>query len=585
MSILSEFSDAFLNLFHSHGHSLSGKEKAEIPGTLAHIHNKENYDSEELLRSVFQAIDFSESIRKERGLPRNNPIVGDRLLSKADYAEFASPLAIVRKHVDFGSDKETILAALIYRSLRQPKGENGKSAVTYQKEEPECCKKARKLFGDEVVDIAVKALEIRILVALERHVARKMMSRKSYLEAHQKMSLEIIRNDDERGVKAYKIRFVQRAMQLDSLVREKVRPEEFERIVTLSKTVAIPMAAILGCHALKCDMEDRVFALEQPKEFAFYKKLADRVANEASLSYDPKDNKKEVLLEHIREDILRHIPEEYKDTTKYTIKITARAKTPSSIYKKVIDGGDEDVNLDDIIAARVVILVLNQENGEGGDPREAEKAPTLAIAHAVEQGYELKEGRQKDFISNPKKGNDYMSYHTTAIICGVPVELQFRGHHMHEWAEFGEARHSGYKGVDDNLDAAKHRVTVSASDGLLVTLPLGSTVVDSAARVFKDVGDLFKLSKAIVHRIKIGGVYEKELLPSHELAVGDRVIDYSVNHALMQDVAHREMIIASCTVPETRAQLENIHQKMLPNKWRPMKLPVTTKDKGKKNVP
>ncbi len=559
---MNDFFDAFLKHFRSY--SLSKSERKEMRETLSHIHSRVSYDSDDLLKSVLEAIDFAESTSRERGLSENKPIVGDRLLSKDGYTEFASPLTIVKKLVDYGADKETIIAALIYHSLRQPKGENGKSALPYTKEEPACSKKARQKFGDEVVELAISALDIRHIVVLERLAAREMMSGRSYgqnhLKTHQRMSLEVAQSP-----RAHFIRLAQFATQLDAINKENTHPDEFDRMINLANDVYIPLAAILGFRALRCDMENRVLQLAHPEVFKTHERLVDDVVCEATIPFAPGCDKKAVLLEHIKADIWRHLPEEFRDETKYKVTITARAKSESSIDKKVAKESEEggNPNLDDILGGRIVIEFLTHEPVDGVDPREPEKTPVLAGAKAVESVYEIKEDRRKDYISNPKD-NGYMSYHTTVKISGVWVELQFRGLEMHLVDEYGpDSSHNGYKGIGDDMNKVMQRVTVSLSDGQLVTLPLDACVADCVARSFgDDVKNVFSLSSVSVNRIMNGGVYAFQLSPTDKLKSGDKVIEYRLDPSLIDDAAHRYTIVDACHVTGTKLKLQEIHESL-----------------------
>ena len=154
--------------------------------------------------------------------------------------------------------------------------------------------------------------------------------------------------------------------------------------------------------------------------------------------------------------------------------------------------------------------------------------------------------RFKDYISTPK-ANMYQSLHTTVIGReGLPFEVQIRTWDMHHTAEYGIAAHWKYKeGIkgrdkDDNRlawirqiieaqqeandaeeivrtiksDLAPEDVFAFTPKGDMITLPLGSTVIDFAYAIHTQVGHKMcgaKVDKKMVsydYQIKTGEIIE-----------------------------------------------------------------------------
>ncbi len=129
--------------------------------------------------------------------------------------------------------------------------------------------------------------------------------------------------------------------------------------------------------------------------------------------------------------------------------------------------------------------------------------------------------RFKDYIATPKP-NRYQSLHTTVIGReGIPFEVQIRTLEMHNTAQYGVAAHWKYKAglgkkvagekrfdwirqildqqqeADDveliaeavKVDLAPDDVYVFTPKGDVITLPLGSTVIDFAYAIHTQVGN------------------------------------------------------------------------------------------------
>ena len=168
---------------------------------------------------------------------------------------------------------------------------------------------------------------------------------------------------------------------------------------------------------------------------------------------------------------------------------------------------------------------------------ELECYTALGLVHEM---FKSVPGRFKDYISTPKP-NLYRSLHTTVIgQSGIPFEVQIRTKQMHEEAEYGIAAHWKYKSgekaganIDEKLrwiaqllesdentrdpdefihsfktDIFHDETFVFTPKGDVISLPLGSTVIDFAYAIHSAVGNKMtgaKINGVIVPIDKIPG--------------------------------------------------------------------------------
>ncbi|MBR1383977.1 MAG: bifunctional (p)ppGpp synthetase/guanosine-3',5'-bis(diphosphate) 3'-pyrophosphohydrolase, partial [Ruminococcus sp.] len=208
-----------------------------------------------------------------------------------------------------------------------------------------------------------------------------------------------------------------------------------------------------------------------------------------------------------------------------------RVKSNYGIYKKVFRDGKEIDQIYDRYAVRVIVNTVT------------ECYSVLGIIHDM---YRPIPARFKDYISTPKP-NMYQSLHTTVIgRQAIPFEVQIRTWEMHQVAEYGIASHWKYKeGIrssekDDKRLAWIRRIIESQQEsndveeivraikndlapedvfaftpkGDMISLPVGSTVIDFAYAIHTEVGHKMcgaKVDKKMVsydYQIKTGEIIE-----------------------------------------------------------------------------
>jgi len=196
-------------------------------------------------------------------------------------------------------------------------------------------------------------------------------------------------------------------------------PREDKRLRIAQETLEIyaPIADRLGMGVMKRELEDAVFPIVYPKEYARVKKLFKDVGGD--------DFKR---LEHIHNNVRKKLAE-------YGLKnfsTSNRVKGLYSLFRK-LERKDWDINaIYDIWAIRIVV------------PTIADCYTVLGIVHSE---WHPVYGRLKDYIAAPKP-NGYRSIHTTINTGdGGKIEIQIRTEEMHREAQLGIASHFSYKAM------------------------------------------------------------------------------------------------------------------------------------------
>ena len=255
--------------------------------------------------------------------------------------------------------------------------------------------------------------------------------------------------------------------------------------------IYVPLAYRIGAYRIKSELEDLSFKYLYPD---IYKRLSDKKA------IIEEENKE--LLEEIKFKITRllndkRIPNEIK----------IRTKNLYGIYKRIREG-HKISNIHDLLALKVMVDEVDN------------CYITLGVVHSL---YNPICSKFKDYIRNPKT-NMYQSLHTTLMVDNDKlVQTQIRTFEMDKvdsfgitiyWEKYGNdariAMQNDLKGKSQFFDSlvkmkamfGDNEVFVSQvkselfsgnvyvySNGQRVELPKGSTIVDLAYRLSKEIGD------------------------------------------------------------------------------------------------
>lgn len=301
--------------------------------------------------------------------------------------------------------------------------------------------------------------------------------------------------------------------------------EKQKRIAKLTLDVYAPIAYRLGLYRLKGELEDLSFKVLNKTEYNRIKKELKKYEKE-----------REAILNEIKNRLDKALKE-----ASINANLQGRIKNVYSIYSKLERKNIGLRDVSDLIALRVIVNSIK------------ECYEVLGIVHKI---WKPVPGRLKDMIALPKE-NLYQSIHTILISeRGVQFEIQIRTEEMHKIAEEGIAAHWKYKGItsdesfdkrlrwlkeisewqrsgelkefveDLKVDLFGHEIYVFTPKGKVISLPIGSSVLDFAYCVHSSIGDHGIGAKVngnfvgLRHEIKNGDIIEvltsKNQKPSRE---------------------------------------------------------------------
>jgi len=352
---------------------------------------------------------------------------------------------------------------------------------------------AAGLLHDVLEDTDVTAIELeqnfgKEIFQLVEGVTKISRVQESSPETRQAESIRkiiIAMTDDFRVI------FIKLADRVHNLKTLKFLPESKQKkIARETLDIYVPIANRLGMGRLKAELEDLSFLYVDPEN---YLKIVSLVEAKRKKAEKDLDKLSKTLKQLMKEN---HVPAE----------IHYRIKRPYSIYTKMINQNIEFDQVYDLMALRIV------------SDTEKNCYSALGIVH---QKWPHLPHRVRDFIAMPKP-NLYQSLQTTIITKEKQtVEIQFRTHKMHDLAENGIAAHWKYKEAspqslikaDERLrwlretvelykeqknpqeflktlktDLIPEETYVFTPKGKVITLPLGSSVLDFAFKIHTEIG-------------------------------------------------------------------------------------------------
>ncbi|MFF2524935.1 RelA/SpoT family protein [Streptomyces liangshanensis] len=281
------------------------------------------------------------------------------------------PLAVTLILAELGAETTTLTASLLHDTVED-------TDVTLDQ--------VRAEFGDEVcylVDGVTKLEKVDYGAAAEPETFRKML---------------VATGND---VRVMSIKLADRLHNMRTL--GVMRPEKQARIAKVTRDVLIPLAERLGVQALKTELEDLVFAILHPEEYARTREL---IADNATAGD---------ALAAICEDV-RHVLRE----ADITAEVLVRPRHFVSVHRSRLKRGE----LRGTDFGRLLVLV-------------GEDADCYAVLGELHTCFTPVISEFKDFIAAPKF-NLYQSLHTAvAGPDGAVAEVLIRTHQMHSVAEAG----------------------------------------------------------------------------------------------------------------------------------------------------
>lgn len=384
-------------------------------------------------------------------------------------SSFRTGLEIAEILADLKLDQESLVAAVLYRAVREGKAEL--EAVARQ-------------FGDQVAKLVEGVLRMAAISASLNPRESLVLGSQAQVDNLRKMLVAMI--DDVR------VALIKLAERTCAIRAVKNAPDEKRyRVAREVFDIYAPLAHRLGIGHIKWELEDLSFRYLQPEQ---YKQIA-KLLHERRLDRERYINQ---VMQQLRDELT---------ATGIEADISGRAKHIYSIWRKMQRKGLEFSQIYDVRAVRVLV------------PEVRDCYTALGIVHTLWRHIPKE---FDDYIANPKE-NGYRSLHTAVIGPeGKVLEVQIRTQGMHEEAELGVCAHWLYKGTDVKsgsshyeekiawlrqvlewheelgdigglaeqlrVDIEPDRVYVFTPDGHAIDLPNGATPLDFAYRVHTEIG-------------------------------------------------------------------------------------------------
>lgn len=418
----------------------------EMKSLLSYLEESErNYDINKITEAYYYADKLHEGQMRQSGEPY-----------------ISHPVAVARIVAELGLDTDSICAALLHDTVEDCAEKTSLEVIT-------------KMFGKEVamlVDGLTKIIQVQVADKEEAHI-----------ENIRKMLLAM--NKDIRVI------FIKLCDRLHNMRTLSAKKEDRQRAIALETMyIYAPLAHRLGIQRIKQELENISL---------FY---LDNVGyEEVQTEIDKKYGRSRSFIEEAKAQLGEKLTENNISFT-----LSGRVKSVYSLYRKMYTSNKAFDEIYDFYALRIIVET------------ELECYTALGLVHEM---FKSIPGRFKDYISTPKP-NLYRSLHTTVIgNSGIPFEVQIRTRQMHEEAEYGIAAHWKYKSgekaganIDEKLrwiaqllesdentrdpdelihsfktDIFHDETFVFTPKGDVISLPLGSTVIDFAYAIHSAVGN------------------------------------------------------------------------------------------------
>lgn len=429
---------------------------------------------ERWLQNISQSADFEDIDEVRRAClvsmeSEAKAVAEDRIWAK-DHSSFKIGLEMAQILVELELDQRAIIAAILYRGVRE-----GKVSIDL----------IRKDFGAEVARLIEGVAQMAAISATHRPFKGAVLGQtQGQIDNVRKMLVTMI--DDVRVVL---IKLAERTCAIRAV--KTAKPAKRQRVAQEVFDIYAPLAHRLGIGYIKWELEDLSFRYLHGSAYKKIAKLLDerRVDRDEFIHRVTERIKLELENAHIRGEV------------------AGRSKHIYSIWRKMRRKNLDFSEIYDIRAFRVLV------------PSVPDCYAALGVVHGLWRHipYEF-----DDYIANPKE-NGYRSLHTAVIGPeGKVMEVQIRTFDMHEEAELGVCAHWRYKGTDTksrstsyeekinwlrqvlewqeevgdvseiasqlSADVGADRIYVFTPDGHVVDLPSGATPVDFAYRVHTEVG-------------------------------------------------------------------------------------------------
>lgn len=421
-----------------------------------------------------RACEFAEKIDRENSAQVN--------VWSTRTSSFLTGLAMADILADLKLDQESLIAAVLYRGVREGKT----TQLVIEKE-----------FGPDIAHLIEGVLRMAAISQVINPDKRiNFGQNQQQLDNVRRMLVALI--DD---VRVALIKLAERTYAIREI--KDASPERRQRVAREIFDIYAPLAHRLGIGHIKWELEDLSFRYLEPDAYKHIAQLLD----EKRLQRD----------EYIQ-NVIRNV-KDMLGRMGMDADVTGRAKHIYSIWRKM---QRKKISFNEVYDVRAVRILV---------PEVRDCYAALGVVHSL---WKHIPREFDDYIATPKE-NGYRSLHTAVIgPAGKPLEVQIRTFAMHEEAELGVCAHwvykegstakgaskdAGYEGkiawlrqvlewhedmgesqLEDFAEQLNHaihdeRIYVFTRDGHVIDMQSGATPLDFAYHVHTEIGNACRGAK------------------------------------------------------------------------------------------
>lgn len=400
------------------------------------------------------------------------PLPGDSLTGWGQgYSSFSAGLEMAEILAELKLDCETLVAAILYRSVREAK-------VAIEEVE--------RLFGAVVAKLIKGVVRMAAISKLSIHCNSSVIGLEGTEQADNVRKMLVAMVDDVR------VALIKLAERTSAIRAVKTAPlEKRQRVAHEVSDIYAPLAHRLGIGHIKWELEDLAFRYLHPYDYKYIAKLLDE-----------KRIDRQTYIDRVLDTLNLSLSKEGIEC----VDICGRVKHIYSIWRKM---RRKNIRFSEVYDIRAVRILVQSEQ---------DCYRVLGIVHSLWRNIP---NEFDDYIANPKE-NGYRSLHTA--VKGPEsqlLEVQIRTSSMHDEAEYGVCAHWRYKHSDKDTASSSYeqkiewlrqvlewhdeiggspwedhlprgieqdRIYVFTPEGHVVDLPGSATAIDFAFRIHSDIG-------------------------------------------------------------------------------------------------
>ncbi len=417
--------------------------------------------------------DESDARRMQRACALSQASQREASDNKSPIGCFDAGLEMARILADLHMDEDALIAAVIYRAVREARVEHAQVVED---------------LGDTVGKLVEGVLRMAA-ISQSRTETRPVLGQGNPQVDNMRKMLVAMVDDVRVGL----IKLAERTQAIRAVKNHPDKNKQ-QRVAREVFDIYAPLAHRLGIGHIKWELEDLSFRYLEPDDYNTIAKLLDG-----------KRLDRQEYIERVVNELSGELSKAGIDA-----EVNGRAKHIYSIWRKMRRKGVSFDQVYDIRALRIMV------------PQLKDCYASLGIVHSLWRNI----AREfDDYIANPKD-NGYRSLHTAVIGPDAKViEVQIRTFDMHEEAELGVCAHWLYKGTDTrnrstgyeeklewlrqvlewheetggNVDIGEFageltqdfgsdRIYLFTPEGDVVDVAFGSTPVDFAYHIHTEVG-------------------------------------------------------------------------------------------------